>query len=370
MLMPYLLLASFGFLPTQDDSSLAALEAIQQANLGSFRFFRASFLYTEGSAESLEAAREGRFLVSSTAQGRYASDGKNALYERLHDEAVLLGTARDLGKNRVASSYLSFRHLTDGETTLIDAIKAYPATGEILHGNQIVAGSAAFDTDFAFPLNLGRHIGGYGDLAWVRDAAASGKAKLAGVDESATIEGVTCVEVRHDMREGRRTDWIDPARGGVPLFYRYVKSSGGNKVECAFDDIRQVHGAGWLPFAVTTSLTMGDTVRATHLVVTEFDATRPPDRSTFRIEFAEPTPMIDTARKLNYPARKSWSLLELPRPGQAGVRTVVFADSVPSPPPLPDERIAGRPWGWIILALVAVLVAAIAGRIVWKRSNA
>ena len=99
-----------------------------------------------------------------------------------------------------------------------------------------------------------------------------------------------------------------------------------------FSDLEHVANAGWLPRRRLHIIGQGAIVD--RYVVTEIDTLKRPERSIFQLDFPEPITCFDQAKKLVYPRRKTWSLLNLPGSSSAGVR--------PFPPSVPQPKLPGE----------------------------
>ncbi len=156
-------------------------------------------------------------------------------------------------------------------------------------------------------------------------------------------------------QEGKCTYWIDLNRGTVPLRILDHYNRTNLDIIFNFDDLVQVPGAGWLPRRMLHVIGTGITVY--RLVVKEIDLQHKPPLSAFQLEFPEPVGLGDSARKLVYKRRKTWSLLNLPSRSSGEARPAIPMTYV-APPDLPGELESGPPWvlfgSIIVLLLVSV----------------
>jgi hypothetical protein len=112
-----------------------------------------------------------------------------------------------------------------------------------------------------------------------------GDLRVVSVDEAAISDGVEVVAWTYESPEATITILIDLKRGAIPLQNRSVVKPSGDVYLERYDDIRQVDGAGWLPFRKLALLPGGS---ARILEVQQADFRTPPPASAFQLEFEQP----------------------------------------------------------------------------------
>jgi hypothetical protein len=328
-------------------------------------------------------AIRGDWKRRSPSQGLYVFDGPNRRYENLYSAEQLLDRRVQNSPNSWVSRIGGRRLLTDGETTLVDAVRIGPDGQTLLHNAACRAGVAHF-FQFAgnIPLGLGNSEPADSDLGrclrGVTDG--TGKAALVSVDEAARLNGVAVVKLVIDDPVGRKhwTFWVDLEHGAIPLqcqvlaFIPHAKLTQCDQYN--YDDIRWV-GKGWLPFRysyATGPLSADgasiDNLFVREVVVEHADFERPPDRAMFRLEFPEEYGITDSDRRLQYGKRRVWDASYFSRAARARAPSLGPVSLGPSPP-VSEAR--GAPRGWpIVLVVTGAALLAAAGTIVFKRRRA
>jgi hypothetical protein len=332
-----LLLILTGMIGWHTDGSMQQVEFLRvshKANKDSFASGAFRFHYTRGSSASLSDAESEVLGKAFEESGYYVFDGDNARYDLLAEPAVLASATRRIDNRRSSASITAFRALTDGKFTLRDNIQLAGTNAALRHGAIIFPGVATFykSGSFEFPLELGDKGGGaydlFQDLTWVKD----GRIPLWELDMDSRLGELKVCKFSYTWKDGMRTYWIDVDRGAVPVRIHDHYNPNNADVTYIFSDLEHVAGAGWLPRRRLHVVGPGAIVD--RIVITDIDVVNKPPRSTFQLDFPEPTTLFDEAKKLTYPKRKSWSLLNLPSPTGSGVRpTMPFT----RPPELPDE---------------------------------
>lgn len=369
--MPLLLLLGFSVQQAGGEAQDALLRALHGAfasNTASFPFGRITFRHVQGSAPSAEAARRGEFDPRYVADGLYCFDSKTARFERLFSEEQMRNS-NIYTDNTVTSILSSFRALTDGELTLEDSISAKRKAGTS-RSISLTPGTSAFESVFRFPLSLGRaeHPGLENFGKYLEDSLrGDGESRIAAVERDVAYEDRKVVKVTFAWRNGTGEYWIDAERGAVPLrivdrISREDLRPTGYDTEYLFDDVRHVPGRGWLPFKQSWWSSFDD--RGGQIVLTDasFDST--PAASDLALTFPEPVGLINEAKSLRYPKRKTWDLSKLPSDHSSAVEKVRMATIPMSEvPQMPGEREGpGSRYdlllaGFSLLALTGVLIA-------------
>ena len=333
-------------------AELRHIGEIYLANRSSFGFATLHFDYVTARADNAADARAGRHEHRSTGRGFYSFDGWNGRYERLYDEADLLGRAEKVG-DQIRSSIRSVRMLTDGGSTLIDMIGPAYDLKSVEHTAQIYPSSGYFYRDQFIPLDLGDPASGSHDLVHVLKLIESGELQLVDFETEVQLEGRSVVHLACKSGLGRRDYWIDMQRGAVPVQAIDLMNKRGNTIQVNNDDLRESHGS-WLPYKRTTY--MDDNRALIQVSIRQADLNVPPGREVFRLEFPEPMPIIDSSRNLSYPARKTWSLLNLPSANSPKTRRLSITEFQPPSPAMPGER-RGWPIASILMCSLGVGLA-------------
>jgi hypothetical protein len=161
---------------------------------------------------------------------------------------------------------------------------------------------------------------------------------------------------------------IDLKRGAIPLENRQVVKSSGTVYLERYDDIRQVEGAGWLPFRKLVLLSGGST---RILQVQHANFRNPPPASVFQLEFDEPQAIVDTVRYVKHEPRTTFGLAQLSSPAPATIVPLPRADTSPSvpPPSMPPPRDAPwwGMWGSMALIVVGLVLLIATGIAIYRR---
>jgi hypothetical protein len=354
-----LLAATIGFQQGDPTEQIEFLRLSYKANKDAFAFGTFHFEYIRGSSASLSDAESGIFRRSIKEDGFYAFDAKNARYDLIaHPKDYAAFTTR-IDERRTSSTALTLRMLTDGEVTLVELLRPNESATAFVHSPRIHQGKLFYgDAYFHFPLWIGDSDAREYDLFSDLNAVKDGRFSLVELDFGARLDGFTVCKLSFTWKDGKRTYWIDSSRGSVPLRILSHYNSANRDVIFIFADLEQVQGAGWLPRRRIHIIGPGAIVD--RIVVTEIDTRHKPPPSTFQLDFPEPIGLVDGARKLVYPKRKSWSLLNLPGRSSPGTRPAIPSTYI-SPADLPGEVEAGPPWA--IIVPVGVVVFLVAGSI-------
>ena len=353
-----MLSAAMGLQAGDSTQQVEFLRLSYKANKDSFAFGTFRFEYTRGLCKSRADAESQVFSKSIKEDGLYMFEGKNARYELIADPDDLAAVTTRIDDRQTSSFANAFRMLTDGEATLLDSF--------LLDGNnkfsvrvpEIYPGTDVFyrDGNFEFPLWIGagpaRPADFFRDLTAIKD----GRAALADIDFDSQLNGLKACKVSLTFAEGKRTHWIDTARGFVPLRTETHYQQANSDVTYSFSEIEKVQGAGWLPRRRLHIIGNGTVVDL--IQITGIDTKSKPDLSAFQLEFPKPVRVRDRARKLDYPPSKTLSLLKRPDRSAAGVRAVV-SPATNFPTEMPGEREGGLPW-MILVPAVLAMVAAVA----------
>ena len=175
---------------------------------------------------------------------------------------------------------------------------------------------------FYFPMYLGDKGKGGSDHDLFQDLTAlkDGKVSLAELDMDSRLGERKVCKFGFTWKDGKCTYWIDLHRGSVPLRIKEHYNPNNADITYIFSDLVHAPNAGWLPRRRLHIMNQGQIVD--RVIVTEIDTLNNPQPSTFQLDYPEPIILFDDARKLVYPRRKSWSLLNLPDPASPGVRPV------------------------------------------------
>lgn len=327
------------------------------------------FEYSSGKAEDIDEARAGRFRRYYTATGLYAFDKDTARYERIIPVADQAAVTSQSGPNQFTWLGRSFRAVFDGHVTLRHDIYVTPEKDKAPNVSQtldLTSGPKQFKSGFYFPIGCGRLGFANGDLAAEIRQALGGSQGLVieGLDTEARSGDRPVAKIEIKMPRGRRTYWVDREIGCIPREISDDVSNVTRKSVTFNDDVRRL-GSCWLPF-LTTRIYGGSEV--TQLRILRADVDHKPDRSTFRLDFPEPVMLIDQVHSTSFPARKRWSIDELPGPQSRGAEKIpIKQQPLPAPPPMPVEREAWPRWIRVAVALcgVAGVVVVLFG---WRRA--
>ncbi len=349
----FLFLTLLGAQEPDRTDAVEHLRLSYKANKDAFAFGTFHFDYLVGSADGVEAAEACRLTRSLHEDGFYVFDGRNARYELIPDPAEFAAFATRVSERRTSSLADAFRMLTDGEATLLDSLGANEGVSDFVHSPGIKSMNMFFGNGFfQFPLWIGdqsshRYCDLDSDLGGVNDGLAS----IVELNLDSRYEGAQVCKLALKWAKGDRTYWIDLKRGAIPL--RIVDHSPPSHTVSVirFDDLEEVRDRGWFPRRMLHYIGSGD--RVEQLVVTKMDTRNKPPLSRFALEFSKPIAMVDELRKFVYSPRRTWSLLDLPRPGSPGARYAPTLDQSLSDK-MPGEISPGTPWGLIARAGVAL----------------
>lgn len=332
------------------------------------------FDYIVGQAGDATTAHRGNLRDPSVAQGSYAfvneGGSRKYAYRREFHEDDYAAKTTVISETQSSSPLDAFRAVTDGRRTLFDQVTWLPDQG-LQHKAEIHPGEEMFFTHAEVPYEVGFPEDYRTDLAHdIRLAlSAGGDRVIESFDldvEDLGRRGL--VRFRLKLPNGSATYLVDPERGWS-LLHKRSEANGGVVVEYLYDDLRQVPGAGWLPFKKTSWL--GGLVH--QIVIREANCERPPGPEEFRLEFPKPRRMVDAAAKLVYrEPQKVWDLFDLPSPGAQGVQPLRVAEppsgGASHPSPLPGER---EPTPWFLsipgISILALLAAGLIGWSVYRR---
>jgi hypothetical protein len=340
-------------------ANCAFLSVSYKANREAFPSGTFAFKYTRAKAPSLEDAQGGRYTNSVEARGLYVFDEHDARFELVVAASEQGRITKKVSPNQTASFFEPIRRLTDGKVCFVDQIFiADPQNPVLLHSTRIVPGTDEFYQNLSFPLEIASTSPRTFDLSSDLDQATSGATgfQLEGVDPQAQLGGSPVSKVVLRGKAGRRTYWVDPERGSIPL--RAEDTFDGDRsrrIVLLYEDLRLLDGGGWLPFTRLLVMDNGDVVERIELTDVKL---RRPDPTAFRLEFSNPTAVMDKARQLRYKPRRVWDLHRLPTERSADVETAVplSQDPLPDMPGEVERPLAN--WWLISLSLGSVCLAA------------
>jgi len=310
-----------------DDSAkqIEFLRSSYKANKDAFAYGSFRFEFTRGSSKSSADAESEVFAWAFREDGFFVFDGENARYELLADPKVLAAATKRIDERHSTSFITAFRSLTDGTFTLLDNLQPVERNTALRHGAIIHPGTYLFyrSGSFSFPLYLGDKGKGGADHDLFRDLTAlkDGKVSLAELDMDSRLGDRKVCRFSFTRKDGTCTYWIDLDRGSVPLRIHDHYNPNNQDTTYIFSDLEHVANAGWLPRRRLHFFAQGQIVD--RVIVTEIDTWNKPQPSVFQLDYPEPIILFDDARKLVYPRRKSWSLLDLPDPASPGVKPVM-----------------------------------------------
>ena len=322
-------------------STLRAIATAYRSNVASFRFGRASFDYTEGKAADLSAALAKQYSQAFEGSGLFAFDGAKARYEIVYPANVQAKATTFIDKNKSTSQIISFRALTDGDSTLLDRLFVDEKGEKTYHSPWIEAGTENFYKDVVFPLEVGRPTPGNLDMGRDLMGAVSGNegAVVSTLDLDAVFDGQRLAHVVLGNPRGTREYWIDLTRGAIPV--RMIeKASPLGSVTIVNTDLRQVAG-GWIPWRHLVVMSQG---RVKDLVLKDVNFTERPAATWFKLDFPEPQSIVDSSRALKHAARPTWELAGLPKRPSSTAKAIVIAQAPGAFPTFPEARTTQFPW--------------------------
>ncbi len=234
-------------------------------------------------------------------------------------------------------------------------------------GTKLVPGRREFERDFKFPLSLGqpdcRRLDNLGRR--LLDAIDGGTdMQISVVDASLDFENHKVAKITLASSTEEIDYWIDLERGAIPLkiVERVAPQANASGYQAIYylDDIRLIPGRGWLPYRESWWYSYNR--QGGQILVREADFDKPPEDSAFALEFAEATSLVDSAKGLRYPARRSWNILHLPRGNAPGVEKVEYASIAADRVPLQPGELPAPPryhpliYGAIGLTLAVILL--------------
>lgn len=349
-----------------DLKTLNALGARYQENWSKFDKGRIWFKFTDAYAKNADDAAKGVVTNDYKAEGFYAFQGKNALYLQVFSNEAMLATSVKISETptetQTSTRLSSERALTDGKATLKDHLSGDPG-GKVSYGTIIMPGTEEFYQGIDVPLELAFPDKARDDPSRSARLIQDGSTQLSleTIQNDATLDGVKVVRIETKGTGGKRVMWVDPERGAIPI-HVHDDMPDGSTYDLHYGDIRMVPGHGWLPYERTTFVAGGRTFRS---VVTKVDFGNVPSE-TFRLEYPEPTSMVDLARNLTYKPQKVWDLSRLPAANSKNAAPLGASVGTPDPV-MPEESEPPRfPYTFIALGLAAVVVVVVVG-LVWKR---
>jgi hypothetical protein len=358
MLILFLLAGTLGQQPDGSTQQLDFLRLSSKANKDSFGYGTFRFQYTRGFSTNLADAEKEVFARAFEEAGYYAFEGENGRYETVAEPTVLAAATTRTGELRSSSLIRSFRSLTDGKSTLVDTHFPDETGTRLNHGLIMSAGTGPFygSGSFDFPLYLGDNGKGGDDYDLFKylTAAKDGKAPGFELDMDSQLDAMKVARFVYPRKDGKGkyTYWVDIERGSVPLRILIHSNPTNTDTIHIFSDLEQVSNAGWLPRKRLRIIHNGQKAIVDRLVITDIDTQHKPKPSTFQLEFPEPIEVLDSPKKLAYPASKTWSLLKLPGRSSRGVRAV---ERYVPPPEMPGEAVATPLWV-IVAAGVSILL--------------
>ena len=179
---------------------------------------------------------------------------------------------------------------------------------------------------------------------------------LRSADPDAKLDGRRVTKVVLRAVAGRRTFWVDPERGSVPLRVEDTFDGDPSRRDTLLhEDLRLLEGAGWLPFTRLLVDSSGGLVERIELTDVELGR---PGPAAFQLDFPSDTPLMDMARQLRYQPRRVWNLHHLPSEHSKDSEKAEAA-GVSTAPEMPGEvERPSLPWRPIFLLLGSVCLAA------------
>jgi len=351
-----------GGLGHADREALNSLAGIYEANRAKFEGGRVWFEYTDAYATSADEAAKGVVSDAHKAEGFYAFQGNDALYQCTFSNASLVTTSTKVSENSVSHRLFNHRLLTNGKVTL-DEHFSIRLDGNVSRSPDIRSGTEEFyRAAHNVPLALGAPEIARDDIArtarLIRDGAAG--FSLVELQDDATLDGVKVTRIKVKGPYGTREMWVDPERGAIPL-QLHDEMPGGSTRDLRHGDIRLIAGRGWLPHEGTVVVVGGRVFRT---VVTKVDFGQVPG-DTFRLEFPEPVAMVNLDQGVSYPPRKVWDLARLPSANIRGVRPVMAAVDAPA---MPGER-ESQSHAMVYVALGLWVVVGVVGFLWWRGTH-
>jgi hypothetical protein len=361
------LLAAIAFQPAGSAEQVDFLRMSFKANKDAFAFGTFRFEYTRGRCANPADAESEVFSKSIKEDGLYVFDGKNERYDLLADPAALAAVTMRIDKSKSSSFAMVFRSLTNGEVTLRDqrwlddSNEFSQFSPEIYPGKRLFCDSAYFQ----FPLSLGNCDQFNPDLFDELSLVKDGKCTITELDFDSRLDGLPVCKLSYAYKIGKCTHWIDRNRGCLSIRVLIHDDQSGSDSIYRFSDFEQVAGAGWLARRRLHTWANGNL--ADRIVVTEIDTMNRPSRSLFQLDFPKPVPLPDRVKRVIYPARKTWSLLDLPDVSSPGTQTV--AQQVFAGGEMPGEIEAGLNWLIPVAGIIGlVAVAALLVFLRWRRN--
>ncbi len=359
------------------DATADTIRTAYAANRAAFPHGTVRFRLTVGRAPTLEAARKGKLSPEWTAEGFYVFDGPRARYERIHTRSDMVSARTKRGPNEWNSPLTSRRFITDGRLTLWDVISVAPDDQSDTHTAQIDPGTeVAFDSDFLFPLDLGRPTPGRSELdRRIGDAGRpDSSTRLRDVREAKPGSSEVVVAFAWTGPPPGRCEYrVDLERGAIPIqFGNHAPEIAGKETPSRwieYGDIRLVNGQGYLPFSMTIiDAPEGGSRYVQQLIITEAEFKAKPDTALFQLEFPEERRIINSASMVRYAAQKTWDLGKLPRSNSSDSQKITLSPAPVSAPVMPGPKPMGSSWPYIVVCGGLILLATAA--ILWRRSRA
>ena len=344
----------------KDLDALKALSDLYNENKAKLADCSIEFELLDGFAKSYEGAILGTLDNVHKAEGHYAIKRNQGMYRCVFSDASMLATVSKSADGRLSYRLNCVRAVTDGKKTILDKIIAR-VDGKMTRGTVINPGSADFFKAAQIPLSVGFPDNSREDFSKIA-ALVLGRApgmELVKTDDGFLLDGIKTIRLEISSPLGKRTVWIDPEKGAIPV-RTHDEMDGGATYDLHYGDIRLVAGHGWYPFESTTFLAGGRTMR---VMIKSIDFERLDEAGLFSLEFPEPVAMIDLATRRSYAPQKIWDLSNLPASTSPGSSPLVTG---PTPEPeLPAERKASPPY--FLAAAFGLLMLGVLYRIWWKR---
>ncbi len=332
----------------------------------------------------IDSIAQGGWKPEYSIEGTFEFNGRNLFSVRLYPLELMLKRRVKISATSFALDTISFKDLSDGDSTLSLHITPDPTGDGSIDTPYLTPGMRVFYEDLReFPLELGDTDPKDYDLSVCLAKALENKKNFSLIlaKESDVDPGIVEIEVDETPDIYTKYSYhflIDIKRGATPLKSWMDFSIDRTERKSSFrslwllSDIRPVEGSLWFPFRKTGFVQ--DTIPASTRTCSELrydilmaDFSNPPDESAFKIELEEPHAIIDSFRGLRHPARKVWDLASISSKKFGSLKKVEVSSPQGPPPQMPGTWKAGPSWLSLVYYAAGFLLIAFGAYRVYKR---
>ncbi len=338
-------------------SELNAIKIVFDENRNNFPHANFKFSYIIFSRTSIDQSEHAQFNDMLTADASFDYNDREAKYSRQFSASTLKATVKTIDSNQSSARAFNLRLLSNRRSTLEDL--QVPIDKDNLAGSvEITEGFSAFTRMIEFPLDLGFSEEQRGDLSVEFDHAINmrGGAQIISIDQQSS--GFLKVVLKQE--DFTKTYFVDLEKGAIPRRVEFRRTDYTPTI-VLLDDLRLIHGKGWLPFSMTTIVGNG----GKHLHIKSVDFTQK-GHENFRLKFSAPVSVVDNIKRVGYAKHTIWDLDNLPPLSSA--RSKFKEDSEQhADPVLPKEIDSTLTLRNLFAILSSIVVVAIIGSLVyWK----